>query len=298
VDSQHRTDESGVGAAVGRARSQLSKAIQLLDREPGPDRDPTIHEVRKRIKKARALIRLARGSVGRKAIAKVDRRLREASRPLSAVRDAAVLIATLDGLADRSRDLAPTVDFTEARRDLESHRDRVAVEQIDEGKALARGSKILRSTRRRLGKWDVTGAETGPIGAYRRAYRHGREAFSDASADPSAGSFHELRKRVKALDYQLKIVEADPAGPVARLRRLAGLLADELGEIHDLDILREFLTNRDASSPIFGPLDRRKLGLRHSALQRAQVIFLDKPRAFAKMLEAATEHVELAPLED
>jgi CHAD domain-containing protein len=298
VGSQHRTRESGVERAVGRARDQLSKAIRLLDREPEPDRDSTIHEVRKRIKKARAMIRLARSSVGRKAIEKADRRLREAARPFSAVRDATVLVATLDDLADRSRDLAPLVDFTEARGELEAHRDRVAFERLDEGHAFARASKILRSTRRRLGKWDLTGDDAEPIGAYKLAYRRGREAFEAATADPSAESLHELRKRVKALAHQLKTVEADPAGPVARLRRLAGLLADELGEVHDLDILREFLADRDASSPIFGPLDRRKLSLRHSALQRAGVVFHDRPRAFAKMLEAATEQVELARLED
>jgi CHAD domain-containing protein len=285
VGFQYRTDGSGVEGAVGRAREQLSKAIQLLERGSGPDRDSTVHEVRKRIKKARALIRLARGSVARKSIEKADRGLRDAARPLSTVRDASVLIQTLDTLTDRPTELLPSESLGEARAALEAHRDRVAFRQLVEGDALARALKALRSSRRRLAKWDVDGDHAEPIGAYQRAYRRGREAFGVASADPAAEKLHELRKRVKAFGYQLRTVEGDEGGPVARLQRLADLLADELGELHDLDILREFLVHLDESSPLLRPLDRRRLDLRRSALQRAGVVFFDKPRAFARKLE-------------
>lgn len=269
-----------------------------LDRGPGEDPDSTIHEVRKRIKKVRALILLARGAVGRKPIAKADRRLREAARPLSAVRDASVLIKTLDSLADRSDDRPSTEAFDEARASLEAHRDRVASEHLDDGEALDRASKALRSTRQRLARWDVDGGDAEPIAAYKRAYRSGREALKVASDDPSAETLHELRKRVKALGYQLRTVDADPLGPVARLQRLTNLLADELGEAHDLDVLHEFLADLDESSPILGSLDRYRLGLRRSSLRRARVVFFDKPRAFARKLEAVTEAVEVAPSED
>jgi CHAD domain-containing protein len=291
VGFQQLVDGAGIEGVVGQARDHLSKAIDLLKRESGPDRDSTIHGVRKRVKKVRALIRLARGAVPRKAIEKADRQLREAARPLSAVRDAFVLIQTLDSLSDGVSDPVLIERFALARASLEAHRDQVACKQLEESGGLASTSKALRSTRRRLVKWVIDGDHPGLLGAYKRAYRRGREALGVVAADPSGEELHELRKRVKGLGYQLRTLEGDEAGPVARLRRLAELLADELGEVHDLDILHEFLAQSDESCPILEPLDRRRLDLRRSALQRAGVVFLDKPRAFARKLEAATAGV-------
>jgi hypothetical protein len=98
---------------------------------------------------------------------------------------------------------------------------------------------------------------------------------------------------VKILQNQLAIVEADPAGPVARLQRLSRLLADELGQIHDLDVLRAFLTAENESSPLLEPIDRRRLGLRHDVLRRAGVVFLDKPRVFGKMVKLERNAVQV-----
>ncbi len=270
------------------------KALRRLDRESDEGRDSTVHEVRKRIKKARALIRLARGSIGRGEARKAGHQLREAAHPLSAVRDAAVLLQTFDALANRADQHAQARSFAEVRVSLEVHRDQVVREQLDEANALGRVSKALRATRRRMADWDPGGGRPSPIGAYRQAYRRGRDASKIALRDRSAVSLHELRKRVKALDYQLRTIDADPSGPLARLQRLAGLLADELGEVHDLDVLRAFVKDLDESSPILVPLDRRRLGLRRSALRRARVVFSDKPRAFARTLEAAAKSVEAA----
>jgi CHAD domain-containing protein len=148
-----------------------------------------------------------------------------------------------------------------------------------------------------LKRWDLGGCDDVPIGEYRRAYHRGREAFHEASSDPSAEALHELRKRVKVLVYQLDVLDIGPAGPVARLLRLARLLAEELGEVHDLDVLREFLAAFDEARPILEPLDRRRLDLRRAALLRAEVVYRDRPRAFARMLEMAAGGIEVAPVE-
>lgn len=281
---------------IGRGLRQISKALKLVQGEAAGNGDEVIHEVRKRIKKARALVQLSRGAVGRKAREKVDRRLREAARPLSALRDASVLIATLESVVEGPRDQDLSDALAEARAALEAHRDRVADWQFEGDRALSRVSKALRETRRRLGRWDALG-DADPVEAFKRTYRRGRAAYKEASVDPSPSRLHELRKRVKELGYQLATVEADPSGPIGRLERLADLLGDELGEVHDLDVLREFLVDLEKSGPILEKLERRRLGLRHSSLQRARVVFFDRPRAFAKLLEAAPERVEAASAE-
>ena len=278
--------------AIRIAREQLSKAIKLVEGDGTSDRDEMVHGVRKRIKKSRALILLARGSVGRKAIEKVDRRLREAARPLSRARDASVLIATLDALAGRSVGLVPAVAFDEARQALLEHRDRVIRDELEEGDALPKFTKALRSTRRQLMKWDLGDRRSDPAEAFKRAYKRGREAYEIALGEASVEALHELRKRAKAFVYQLRILDSDSTGPFARLERLATLLSDELGELHDLDVLRQFLSGRVGATPVLTTLDRRRLDLRRVVLQRAGVVFFDKPREFSKTLAASEDRLE------
>ena len=287
-----RRDKLEASGALEVAREQISKAIRLAGGDSPGDRDAVVHEVRKRIKKARALVQLSRSAAGRKAIERADRRLREASRPLSTVRDASALIATLDALADRSLGLVPVAAFDAARSGLLGHRDRVIRDELDRGDALRKAAKSLRSARRRLAGWDPGDERADPIEDYRHAYRRAREAYKLASSGPSVESLHELRKRSKAFAYQLRVLGSDPAGPVARLSRLAALLSDELGELHDLDVLRSFVSDRAGAAPVLATLDRRRLDLRRLALQRAGVVFFDKPGAFSGTLAASWDRLE------
>ena len=131
----------------------------------------------------------------------------------------------------------------------------------------------------------MEGHSGGKFADLARAYRRGRDALKAAQADPSVDSLHQLRKRAKALGYQLKVLADDPANPAWRLRLLAGLLAHELGEGHDLDLLREFLVSQEADEAIVKALDRRRIDLRRGAIQRARVIFQARPKAFVKVLK-------------
>ena len=291
---QQRSGEASTLEAIGIARDQISKAIRLAEGAEASDREEVVHAIRKRIKKARALVGLVRDAVGRKAADKANRRLREASLPLSKVRDASALIATLDGLAERSVGLVPIGAFDEARSSLVEHQNQVFREVLDEEDALEKATKILKSTRRRMRSWDAGDGRTDPIAAFKRSYKRGRDAYDAACTDPSPDSLHELRKRVKAFEYPLRALDVHPSGRVARVQRLATLLADELGELHDLDVLQSFLEGRAGSSPVFKALDRRRPDLRRGALLRAGVVFFDKPRAFAKALEASSSMAETA----
>ena len=63
-----------------------------------PDRDTGVHEARKALKRLRALLRLARPALLQQPYRDLDRRLRDAGRRLSPLRDARVqLIMPSDG---------------------------------------------------------------------------------------------------------------------------------------------------------------------------------------------------------
>jgi CHAD domain-containing protein len=292
VNDESQGEESRVQDVIEIAREQLTKAIRLAAEEPIRDRNELVHEVRKRVKRVRALLRLAQGTVGRKAIRKADKRLRDASRPLSRARDASALVSTLDALADRSAGLVPIEAFARARAPLVARLEQIVGGVLDDDHALARTAKVLRSVRRRLGDWESSDDRSDTLAALKRTYKDAREFFQVAADHPSSDSLHDLRKHVKALGYQLRAMNAESSRPISRIERLAGLLGDELGEIHDLDVLRPVLESQEGSEPLLSILDRRRLDLRQGVLQRAGVIFREKPRAFLASLEESLSPIE------
>jgi CHAD domain-containing protein len=296
VNAESRGEESLVldVDVIEIAREQLTKTIRSLTEQPIRDRDELVHEVRKRVKKVRALLRLARGTVSRKAIRKADRRLRDASRPLSVARDASALISTLDALADRSVGLVPIEAFARARAPLVARLEEIVGEVLEDDRTLDRTAKALRSVRRRLGDWESSNDRSDTLSGLMRTYKEARDLFKDVADHPSSDSLHDLRKHVKALGYQLRALVAESSRPASRIKRLVGLLGDELGEIHDLDVLRPVLESQEGAEPILTVLDRRRLDLRQGVLQRAGVIFQQKPRAFLRSLVESLSTVETA----
>ncbi len=90
----------GMDAVRQELAEELGRAVRGL--RHGNRSDRCIHDIRARLKHCRALLRLLRKSLGEDAYHRENARLRDAARPLVAVRDAAVLVQALDGLCPRS----------------------------------------------------------------------------------------------------------------------------------------------------------------------------------------------------
>src|SRR5262245_56233503 len=89
-----------LGHAVRRAaRREIEDLLAQL--KAGPRHRTAVHEARKSSKKVRALIRLVRDAIGEKRYRRANQTLRDAVRPLAPVRDAEVLVHTLDQLGER-----------------------------------------------------------------------------------------------------------------------------------------------------------------------------------------------------
>src|SRR5213078_967297 len=82
-------------------REQIQSALELC-RHPAEERGVTVHEVRKHLKKLRAAMRLAAGTVGKNCHAREDRCVRKIGRLVSDLRDAQVRLQTFVELRDQS----------------------------------------------------------------------------------------------------------------------------------------------------------------------------------------------------
>jgi len=87
-------------------------------------------------------------------------------------------------------------------------------------------------------------------------YRRGRDAFKDARDDGDAGDFHEWRKRVKYLRYQVDVLNRLWPGLMATLEDELHALSDNIGHHHDLHVLQETVHRLD---PRFEAGDEREL---------------------------------------
>src|SRR6267142_499202 len=83
-------------------RKQIDLALQIVNGEREPD-DTPVHEVRKHIKKARAVVHLLKKEIGRGLFKRQNHCLRDVGRLISEIRDAEVRLQTVRQLQGLSR---------------------------------------------------------------------------------------------------------------------------------------------------------------------------------------------------
>jgi CHAD domain-containing protein len=280
------------GFADGIARvvdEQLQGAVEQLRGEGDDDADEAVHDVRKRLKKSRSALRLARYDLGDATRGVENESLRGAGRQLSGARDAQVLLQTLALFEDELT--APTYG---AMRDvLEQRRDALLAEQRGAGDGTAAIADELDALRGRIDSWALDDASfTSARRGLRRIHKRGRAAMDVALADGSDEDWHEWRKRVKDLWYSLRILR-----PVARTQ-LAGMvdeadeLSDILGDHNDLAVLLEAVEQHrealqdDQADELRAAVSRRRDRLRLSAVPLGRRLYAEAPRRFGRRVEA------------
>ena len=114
--------------------------------------------------------------------------------------------------------------------------------------------------------------------------------MAQAQAKPSIENFHEWRKRVKDLGYQMRLLK--PIWPKMQkdladeLERLADYLSDD----HDLAILRQTVVQRPPEDctqleDLVALIDQRRGELEVKAGRLGKRMYVDKPNAFVRRLE-------------
>lgn len=280
-------DESVPEALSRCALEQLDRATRELT--VGVEKDPVaaVHAARKSIKKERALLRLARGTLPRAQRRQENAALRQAARRVAAVRDAEVLTQTLDQLAQRFSGQLPARTFKAARAQLEllSEAERTSRSAVAENAA-----EDLRAVRTRVDGWRIQEDGWGAIEpGLARTYKDGRKAMRRARKEPSFENLHAWRKRVKDLWYELRLL-APVCGPTARGQAAeAKLLSELLGSDHDLGLLRQALEHRATGiaadlDSLIELLEYRRQQLQMQAFLAAERLYGEKPGAFIRRM--------------
>lgn len=233
---RHRDDD--LTAALRRiATEEIGAALARL--EAGAPDAGGVHDVRKRIKKLRGLLRLVRpglAEAGDEIAA-----LRQAAQGLAPVRDAEVMLMWHDRLAPGT---AGALRAWLAGRIAAA---RGSGDELRAAVATARG--VLADMAGRAGAWRVRGSDAGVLRrSLVRTLRRGAAAMAEAQASRDAEALHDWRKRVKDLWYQTRILAPVWPEAVGVWQATADDLGERLGDHHDLAVLMPLLDSAPAEA--------------------------------------------------
>lgn len=266
---------------------QVHAAIEALE-NPGESKGETIHGVRKRIKKIRALFRMVRSELDRKAFQRANTYYRALAHTLSALRDATVMIKTLEKLRQIYPDRLSARVFAILRKALADQQDQVSSAFFEDETNIRNVAEAFRQaplTIPDLAENDNSFSVFRPNLA--RIYRRGRKALQVATKDPRIHNWHELRKDVKTIWYHTRLFQPIWPGLFAAYGQEFGRLGELLGDDHDFGILaqqiesdRLLLRNRQSKKKVLDGLHQQRAELQAQILPLANRLFAEKTSAF------------------
>jgi len=239
-------------------RERIAAAQELIRRASQVSSSEEIHQARKQLKRVRALLRLVRPDIPPGRWSRVDHRLRAVARALSAVRDATVLIGTLQEFRTRhvlTANSLANVTSTARNRQEQAHTSALASRE-----ARSKLLRLLSEAARQVDRWTTLHRGWKAIGPGLRAvYSEAQAAAAPLrhAADCDDLTLHKARKRAQTLLHVLEFLQsAQPRRIGARIHALHEL-TDLLGKDHDLAVLEATL--RDTASARLTAADSRRL---------------------------------------
>ena len=267
-------------------RRQIDKALHSLGH---CDRLEAVHEVRKEIKRLRALLRLLRSALA--GAGRCTDLLRCAAGQLAAARDAHVRLSAVADLRNQFKQELSSRPFAHIEGVLEADCRR------EQARASSnRGARNVSRLLKRLGRdWASMHLKKSGWAAIapgiKHSYRNGRRAYREARAGERPEQFHEWRKRVKDLWHQVGLLCRIWPEQMGAVKTELKSLSKWLGDDHDLSMLTEpslFKRLRhaaeDEAQVLKAVAQRRQSELRLRSLALGARFYEEKPSIFCNRL--------------
>lgn len=266
---------------------QITKALKESSDE-SLALDERVHQVRKRCKKIRGLLRLFRFS-NEDLYHRENRFFRDVARQLSALRDCKVVTAAYDGLINEFGTQLNDEAFATVRQRLTKRLQATAKKSKPSEQLIDDFRAEMEESTSRVATWPpkrITVRELTK--GFKKTYSRGRKAMKSAYKSPSPENFHQWRKRVKYHWYHARLIRNTwPAVLGCYAQALHGL-SNLLGEEHDLTVLCDVLLKHrhefEASAEVEVVLalaEQRRHSLQQAARPLGQRLFADKPKHLA-----------------
>ena len=277
--------DGSVTAGLRRmAREQIGRAVESIEDDKPAE---AIHELRKRCKKLRGLIRLVRPAFP--DYSEENAWFRDTAGLVGQLRDAKVMQDTYDLLLGEYDAPLDREELGKVRCRLKRHRQELQ-QEMDVETALEECRERLLKARKRCAGWKLE--ETGWDalgGGFAMTYARACAAAARIEEDGSPEAFHELRKRIKYHWHHCRILRPIAPDQLKTRAKLAWRLSDELGDHHDLTVFMRHLSETPeqfgsgANVDVIITLARRRSAMlaQHAAVLAAKLL-ADPPEAFAE----------------
>jgi CHAD domain-containing protein len=274
-------------------RHEMDAALEELTGEHKGPRDGAVHEARKSFKKVRAVLRLIRPVIGEQTFRAENTCFRDAGRPLTEVRDAKMLVETLDKLTEHFQGHLAGQSFAETRKELQANLRVVRKRVLDDENAFAVVGEAVRQARERVKRWTDVPNKWSTVGAgLEDVYRQARIALGEAAREPTMENLHEWRKQTKYLRYQLEVLQSLWPERMAEMANETDHIGELLGDDHDLAVLRQMVTDDPEQFGETGEMellvaliDSRRAELQQEALLLGGRFYQEKSRTFVRHLK-------------
>lgn len=266
------------------AQSQVEKAIAEIEDSDLSIGD-TVHQIRKRCKKVRGLIRLVRPRFD--AYALENAAFRDEAANLSFVRDAEAILETHDALIKYYSDQIDTSTYLTIRHQFVERKEGIVREKELEEK-LVHFRDAMTEAKARIRDWHIGGdGFVAVAGGFGKTYKRSRKALAEASEQPTAESIHEWRKRVKYHWCHARLLTGIWPKTMTPHIAAAKELADLLGAHHDLAVLQNAVTAAFDGHPrkvktYLGLAERRQAQLEAQAFDCGRKLLAEKPSALTR----------------
>jgi CHAD domain-containing protein len=249
-----------------------------------------LHEFRKSVRRARALLLMMEGFVGVDAYGALSATLREVHRSTSELRDRQVVAGVLQDAPPEQPDggdVAALVRSLGAAAGSAAPPDVAAVAAVMESgcRRLAGLPGLLAGGMPSRVRWEAVA--DGLARSFRRARRRLRAVEQRGDDD----TVHGLRKRIKELDYQVELLAAHGGARLRRRRKELDHLAEELGRLVDLFVLRDHAARHIESGAEHERLREAIADARASQLEQvlaeARDVLEESPRSSARRIVRA-----------
>jgi CHAD domain-containing protein len=270
--------------AIARvARGRIDDAIDELGGGTDSSPEEAVHNARKDLKKLRALLRLTRSELGKAVYQRENASFRDAAAALSGVRDADVMLATLEKLELEEAVSGPL------RQSLEAHRLRTGGGGREQ--AAAEAVEMLSEARARIVDWPLEDDSFSVIEpGLRRMYRSGRREWRAMRKEPTVEGLHEWRKRTKEFWYDHELLRTLWEPVMKAVGNEAHDLSDLLGDDHDLAVLLEWAREHaDPAPELVEAVDARRRDLQEQAIELGARLYADRTKVFIRRLERLYE---------
>jgi CHAD domain-containing protein len=175
-------------------------------------------------------------------------------------------------------------NFKVIKKRFEENKYKIINDESEKARSLGIFKDKMQVGEERIDTWPL-GDENFKIikQGLKKTYRRGRKAMHKAYTDSTTENFHEWRKRVKYHWYHLRLLTYCWPEVLENRRNEVHRLSEQLGNEHDLAILRQTLLdaygeycNSSNIQVLIKLIDRRRVILRGQAVILGRKIFCEK----------------------